>query len=164
MSVWEDIYKDMTGKEIEDTVRKLAKAGKMDSMAWWSLSLKVYKLSEDFITEFQEYWNWTLITADERDWTEKFLIDNFKYIPWSFVIKNQKVVTPNFISHLRGKLSDSEWGDLIRMGKFNEDMIRYYRRHVPWRVVCTSMKLTEDFMREMQDYVDIATMIKSSNT
>ena len=154
MSTWEKIYNIQDDKEYEDAIRKAARKGLMTDQDWWSVSLGSRRLSEEFLTEFNSEWNWRFITSGDREWSEKFLIDNFEYIDWPTVLKNSKVLTPKFISHLRGKFSEKEWGDLIRLGLFTEDMLRYYRKHIPWRVACSCMKLSTSFMREMVDYVD----------
>ena len=154
MDCWEKLYDIQDDKEFEKAIAKFAKAKLMTNQDWWSASLQSRRLSENFITTWRDHWNWRFILGEERQFSEDFLIANFEFIDWPTIIRHQKVIGPRFISKLRGKFSDKQWGDLIRMGKFNEDMLREYRNHVPWRVVCDCMKLSTSFIREFRDYVD----------
>lgn len=154
MNNWDKLYSIQDDKEFAAAIDKLAKAKLMTDQDWWSVSLYSRRFSEEFISKWKTCWNWRFINTGDRFWTEDFLIENFDYVDWSTILKNSKVLTPRFIRKLKRKFKDSEWGDLIRLGLFDEDLLREYRNHIPWRVACGCMKLSTSFMREMVDYID----------
>lgn len=154
MNHWEELYSIQDDKDLAKAIDKLASKGKMTDQDWWSVSLYSRRFSEQFICKWKDNWHWRFITTGDRSWTEDFLIETFDYTDWSFILKNSNVLTPRFIRKLKRKFNDTQWGDLIRLGLFDEDLLREYKNHIPWRVVCGSMRLSTSFMREMIDYVD----------
>ncbi|KAF8766573.1 hypothetical protein HNY73_019622 [Argiope bruennichi] len=107
------------------------------------------KLSEDFIREFQDKFNWKLISEYQK-LSEDF-IREFQYkVNWKLISEYQKL-SEDFIREFRNKV---DWGNISYHQKLSEDFIREFQHKVDWEGISYHQKLSEDFIREFRDKVD----------
>lgn len=145
---------DKDQKELEKAIILAHKRNELSEQDWWTINFHANALSEKFITQFRNKFNWTFITHSPRMYSEQFLIDNFPWLSWSTILKHRSILTTKFIEGVENRLNQQQWGDLIRMGLLDENLVRRYKYYVPWEVVCSSMKLSTSFMREMRNFLN----------
>lgn len=141
-------------KELEQTIILAHKRNELTEQDWWTINFHCDHLSEEFISKFRNKMNWTFITNSQRMYSEDFLIENFPWLSWSVILKHRNILTVKFIESVESRLNQQQWGDLIRMGLMDENLIRKYKYCVDWKTVCGSMKLSTGFMREHQNFLD----------
>lgn len=112
----------------------------------WSI-LSKQKLPINFIIQYQEQIDWTVLTQQYGILTDEFIRIFKKKLDWGWV-STKKRLSENFIRKYKDYV---DWVGISMSQYLSEDFIREFQDMVSWREITIYQPLSEDFIREFVD-------------
>ena len=120
----------------------------------WHVICKRYYLDCEFLDRYLTYIYWDIFCISHRHLLTPELVLRYRpYIEWSHIKTNLKF-NPSILD---AYVEDLKWNRVLEyLGtEGTEELLRQYRDRVNWYVVAKTLAMTEAFMAEMEDYLDL---------
>lgn len=148
-----------------------------DNTNWENIS-RDYKLSEDFMREFQDKLDWFTASSCQilSEDLMRELIEKNVYLNWRFISTHNQQLSEDFMREFQDKFNwinvlltrlltedlikeifKNKTKPWIRISKYqilSENFIKEFKDKVVWKHISACQSLSESFIEEFKDYVD----------
>ena len=121
----------------------------------WNFISKHLKLSEIFISTFQNKVNWPIISI-HQELSEPFIKKYQNHVNWDLISIYQEL-SESFIREFQNKVN---WESISAYQTLSEPFIREFQNRVDWENISAYQTLSEDFIQEFQDRVNWTLIFK----
>ena len=115
---------------------------------WLYISV-YYKLSENFIREFQDKVDWYYI-SEYQILSEDFIREFQNEVVWRYISKYQNL-SENFIREFQDKVY---WTYISKYKNLSENFIRELKDKIDWEIISKYQKLSSEFIEEFDLNID----------
>lgn len=133
----------------------------IDPNAWWIdwyRLCKEYKLSESFITKYQDKLDQNNISCFQN-LSEDFIIKHKDKLNWRWISRKENL-SINFVKEFKNKL---EWYYISQWKNLSEEFIREFKNELDWSKISFNYKFSEEFIEEMQDKIYFPNLVLNKN-
>lgn len=119
----------------------------------WKIIVKWVQLNESFIEKHADLLTWDYVLLYQRNISDDFIVKHKdKFTHWDF-LGVRRETSVDLVYRLLDKIN---WPAFSSEAKLSDELIREFADKLEWTRVTIkySNKFTEQFMREMKDYID----------